>query len=667
MAVALLVAAGRGERLGSEGPKALVVVAGRPCSSGRSRRCSPRRRSSEVVVALPPGVEAPAGTVGVEGGAERSHSVRNALAAASGSGPVVIQDAARPLLTPELVERCLAALADADAAVAAAPVVDTTKEADGDGVVVRTLERSRLWAVQTPQVFRRDVLERVLAQPDDVLAAATDEASLVEAAGGTGADRRGAAREPEGHDARRPAGRRAAAGRSPLTAPVRVPPMLLPRVALLAAVVAVLLALPSGASAATKWLCKPGLKGDACNVGLRHDRVLARRREARASSGRSRARGRSTASTSTRPSATSRRRTRTSASTRRSARSREYQAARYTRECRVYAPVYRQTTIAGIQPGASSGGARRLTTDDRAAGRPARGVAHLPAPPQPRARRRADRPLAGHVPAAPADPRRRSTTGRRSAGRIVSAILLGGNVVRGEFDNLPACRTAEPARLRHRLLDLRRDAARRLALRPDRRTAACCARTRRGSAAARRTSTSSSPASRSRPARSSPPASRCSGVEQPTAPTPWVTGRERLRGGVRRDRRQDVPRAHARRGRRPTSSRRRRRSGACTSSTARSRSTTCSPPCGARPRRSSAAADKRQGCSTHDLLTRRREGASHDPSNSRPGWSSSSSTTVTASPAACATRPAPALDFSRSWLAPGVPRIEQLAEAARAP
>ncbi len=78
----------------------------------------------------------------------------------------------------------LAGLRDADAAIAAAPVTDTIKEAR-DGEVVRTLDRSELWAVQTPQAFRRDALERALAQDDDVVAAATDDASLVEALGGT--------------------------------------------------------------------------------------------------------------------------------------------------------------------------------------------------------------------------------------------------------------------------------------------------------------------------------------------------------------------------------------------------------------------------------------------------------------------------------------------------
>ncbi len=119
----------------------------------------------------------------VAGGAERSHSVRNALRASTGDR-VLVQDAARPMLTVALVEACLAALDDADAAVAAAPVVDTTKEAGADGVVLRTLDRRALWAVQTPQAFRRAALEDALAQPDAVLAAATDDASLVEARGG---------------------------------------------------------------------------------------------------------------------------------------------------------------------------------------------------------------------------------------------------------------------------------------------------------------------------------------------------------------------------------------------------------------------------------------------------------------------------------------------------
>ena len=184
-AVALVVAAGRGERLGSHGPKALVVLAGRPMLEWSLDALRAVPSIGAIVVALPEDTQAPPGTIGVPGGRERSHSVRNALAAAPAqAGAVVVHDAARPLVRPEQFSSCLAALADADAAVAAAPVTDTTKEADAAGRVLRTLDRRTLWAVQTPQAFRRAALEAALDQPDEVLALATDDASLVEAAGG---------------------------------------------------------------------------------------------------------------------------------------------------------------------------------------------------------------------------------------------------------------------------------------------------------------------------------------------------------------------------------------------------------------------------------------------------------------------------------------------------
>jgi 2-C-methyl-D-erythritol 4-phosphate cytidylyltransferase len=139
---------------------------------------------SRVVVALPAGESAPAGCVGVLGGETRSASVRAALTAAGG-GDVVVHDAARPLVSPALFTAALAALEGADAAVAAAQVTDTVKEAGPDHRVVGTLDRSRLWAIQTPQAFRRAALERALDVGDDVLAQATDDAWLVERAGGS--------------------------------------------------------------------------------------------------------------------------------------------------------------------------------------------------------------------------------------------------------------------------------------------------------------------------------------------------------------------------------------------------------------------------------------------------------------------------------------------------
>jgi 2-C-methyl-D-erythritol 4-phosphate cytidylyltransferase len=187
MAVALVVAAGRGERLGTDGPKAFVLLGGRPMvqwSIDALRAVDAVRR---IVVALPPGVHAPAGTLGVPGGEHRSQSVRAALHAAGEDDDVaIVHDAARPLLTPGLVEECLQALStyDCDAAIAAARVTDTIKESAGDEVV-RTLDRANLWAVQTPQAFDRAALERALDRDDDELAAATDDASLVERDGGT--------------------------------------------------------------------------------------------------------------------------------------------------------------------------------------------------------------------------------------------------------------------------------------------------------------------------------------------------------------------------------------------------------------------------------------------------------------------------------------------------
>jgi 2-C-methyl-D-erythritol 4-phosphate cytidylyltransferase len=190
VAVALIVAAGRGERLGSDRPKALVALGGRPMLEWSVEALRSVEQVERIVVALPASElgAAPAGTVAVAGGAVRSESVREALRACPDGDPVVVHDAARPLAPPELFERALAQLerSGADAVIAAARVSDTIKEVGRDGrTVARTLDRARLWAVQTPQVFRRGALERaLLGAGDDVLAAATDDAWLIEQAGG---------------------------------------------------------------------------------------------------------------------------------------------------------------------------------------------------------------------------------------------------------------------------------------------------------------------------------------------------------------------------------------------------------------------------------------------------------------------------------------------------
>jgi len=181
--VGIVPAAGSGERLGSDGPKAFVVCGGRPLLDWSLDAL--REVCDRVVVAAPDGFVDPSRDY-VRGGAVRSESVRLALAAAPEATIAVVHDAARPLVKPSLVRACIDALGDgADGAIAAAPMSDTVKEAaPGDMRVVRTLDRSVLWRIQTPQVFRADVLRRALDVDDAALAAATDDAALVEAAGG---------------------------------------------------------------------------------------------------------------------------------------------------------------------------------------------------------------------------------------------------------------------------------------------------------------------------------------------------------------------------------------------------------------------------------------------------------------------------------------------------
>jgi 2-C-methyl-D-erythritol 4-phosphate cytidylyltransferase len=186
--VGIVPAAGSGERLGSpEGAKAFVVCGGRPLYEWSVAAL--REVCERVVVAVPPQGQIsdprPQTSDFVPGGSSRSASVRNALAAAPEASVVVVQDAARPLVTRELVLRCLEGLERWDGAIAAAPVTDTIKEAGAGGQVLRTLDRSTLWAIQTPQVFRADVLRRALDVSEEQLAAATDDSALVEAAGGS--------------------------------------------------------------------------------------------------------------------------------------------------------------------------------------------------------------------------------------------------------------------------------------------------------------------------------------------------------------------------------------------------------------------------------------------------------------------------------------------------
>jgi 2-C-methyl-D-erythritol 4-phosphate cytidylyltransferase len=174
--VGLIPAGGSGERLGADRPKAFVVSAGRPLLDWSLEALRPA--CSRIVVAVPGSHLRPGW---VTGGPSRSASVRNALDAAPEASVVVIHDAARPLVTAGLVSECLEALDDVDGVVAASPASDTIHVASSDRLIRETPDRATLWAAQTPQVFRADVLRRALEGGD----AATDEAALVAAVGGT--------------------------------------------------------------------------------------------------------------------------------------------------------------------------------------------------------------------------------------------------------------------------------------------------------------------------------------------------------------------------------------------------------------------------------------------------------------------------------------------------
>ena len=185
---AIVAAAGAGERLGAGAPKALASVGGRTLLEHAVAAL--RSAGVDVIVVTAPAARVeefaalvPDATV-IAGGATRQHSVRLALAALPANVDVVlVHDAARALVPVDMVLRVLAAVRDgADAVVPVLPLSDTVKEVRAPGVVVRTVDRSTLRAVQTPQGFRRDVLERAHVS---VVTDATDDAALVEISGVT--------------------------------------------------------------------------------------------------------------------------------------------------------------------------------------------------------------------------------------------------------------------------------------------------------------------------------------------------------------------------------------------------------------------------------------------------------------------------------------------------
>ncbi|MCT2582576.1 2-C-methyl-D-erythritol 4-phosphate cytidylyltransferase [Actinophytocola gossypii] len=193
-AVALVPAAGRGERLGDKGPKALVPVHGVPLVVRAVRGLLSAGCVRRVVVAAPATAldtmrtvlaDAGADALVVPGGADRTESVRLALDAALGESRdveiVLVHDAARAFTPPELVRAVVAEVAGGSPAVVPVlPVADTVKRVDADGVVTGTVDRADLRAVQTPQGFQVDVLRRCYAA---AAGQATDDAGLAERIG----------------------------------------------------------------------------------------------------------------------------------------------------------------------------------------------------------------------------------------------------------------------------------------------------------------------------------------------------------------------------------------------------------------------------------------------------------------------------------------------------
>ena len=190
---AILVAAGRGERLGLDQPKAFAKLGEDPLLAEPLRRLEESDWVDAIVLVAPPGWEEPtillAEELGcgkanacVAGGATRTDSVRAGLAEVPAAALVVlVHDVARPLVSDAVIERVLAPLSEGwDGAVPGIPVTDTLKRVGRDGAVEETVARDSLYAVQTPQAFVAEVLRRAAANG----AEATDCAGLVEAAGG---------------------------------------------------------------------------------------------------------------------------------------------------------------------------------------------------------------------------------------------------------------------------------------------------------------------------------------------------------------------------------------------------------------------------------------------------------------------------------------------------
>lgn len=192
-ATAIVLAAGTGERLGAEEPKAFVRVGGRPLVAIAAAAATASKAVGSLVVAVPPGTEGRAHEMLVDievpvtivaGGATRQASVVLALAAVpEGVSVVVCHDAARPFARPDLFSAVIDAIGDeTDGAVPVVPIADTVKRIQ-DGRVVGTESREGLALAQTPQAFRLEALAEAHGRASESSIEVTDDAGVLEWAG----------------------------------------------------------------------------------------------------------------------------------------------------------------------------------------------------------------------------------------------------------------------------------------------------------------------------------------------------------------------------------------------------------------------------------------------------------------------------------------------------
>lgn len=192
---AIIVAAGKGTRMGAGVDKLFLEVAGRPVVAHTWQRFNDARCIDELVIVVRDGMQSAFEEIArqfkfnkpfrvVPGGAERQDSVWNGLEAISTAAEiVVIQDAARPCTSEELIAATITAARETGAAVAAQPVTDTIKESTDGRTVTRTLDRSKLWAMQTPQTFRVEVIRRAFAALRQRGLSVTDDTAACELIG----------------------------------------------------------------------------------------------------------------------------------------------------------------------------------------------------------------------------------------------------------------------------------------------------------------------------------------------------------------------------------------------------------------------------------------------------------------------------------------------------